>query len=201
MVNDKEYWDNFYKEHRENKVPSSFAEAISSLSLYRLNGKRLLELGCGNGRDAFFFSSKGSSVTAIDLSSEEIGYLEKLYANQVNFVCGDFTQLSSYRNFDCVYSRFTFHSIDEASEDKVLSQLPDVLIAGGLFFLEARSEKDEALDKVFGKGHYRRYLNFEKTVEKIEKQGFRIIEKNESQGLAKYKEEDPFVLRIIAERL
>jgi hypothetical protein len=38
-------------------------------------------------------------------------------------------------------------------------------------------------------------------VDKLENLDFRILEKNESQGLSPYKQEDPFLIRIVAQRL
>jgi len=198
MNSENEYWESFYKNHRINQIPSSFAIYVKDKYLDK--DKKLLELGCGNGRDCLFFASNGINTTAIDMAEDEITYLNSIDTKNVNFINGDFTQLSEFKNFDYVYSRFTFHSIEDKSENLVLSQLKNILKTGGLFLLEARSTKDEELEKVFGTGHFRRYLDFEKTIKKIEAQGFYILEKHESRGLAIYKTEDPYLLRIIAKR-
>lgn len=196
MINDKYYWESFYKQHPINKDPSSFARYV--FENYLETNKILLELGCGNGRDAIYFASQGLNVSAIDLAEKEIEFLQQLNIENAIFNAGSFTDLKDYNGFDFIYSRFTFHSIDEESEDQVLSQLKNTLKKDGLFLLEARSSKDEKLDKVFGTSHFRRYLDFNKTIAKIESKGFEIIESLESQGLAKYKQEDPYVLRIVA---
>lgn len=62
------FWDNFYKNFAYRKE-SSFAHYISKK--YLKNKKKLLEIGCGNGRDSFFFSKK-LKVVAIDKSHEAI---------------------------------------------------------------------------------------------------------------------------------
>ncbi|MDA3925092.1 MAG: class I SAM-dependent methyltransferase [Kiritimatiellae bacterium] len=198
MISEKNYWDEFYRKHRKNNIPSSFAEYVTEK--YLQAGKTLLELGCGNGRDSLFMASNGVSIAALDMVAGEIEYLNSLNVKNVEFVLRDFTNLSGFSNFDYVYSRFTFHSIDEICEDVVLSQLSDVLKPGGVFLLEARSTLDEGLNKVYGETHFRRYLNFSETVKKIECLGFNILEKQESQGLAIYKDEDPFVLRVVAQK-
>lgn len=198
ILSEKEYWKNFYKEHRIGEIPSSFAEFVMKKFLKR--DMSLLEMGCGNGRDAFYFASNGVRVTAYDLAEDEINYLTKVSKGNPEFRTGNFTELSLNETFDFVYSRFTFHSIDEESEDAAILSLPDLIKSNGIFLLEARSLKDEPLKKVFGTDHYRRYLDYGKTIQKIKNQGFEIIESAESQGLAIYKEEDPFVLRIIAQK-
>lgn len=201
MINDKEYWENFYAMHRINDKPSSFAEYVINKYYDQQGGAKLLELGCGNGRDAIFFCKNNISAVAIDLAEEEIKYLNGLNIKNATFVSGDFTNLEKYRDFDYIYSRFTLHSIDEESENRVIAGLSKSLKSGGLFLLEARSKKDEFLNKEFGTSHYRRYLDFEKTIQKIISEGFEILEKQESQGLSVYKKEDPYLLRIVARNL
>ena len=77
----------------------------------------------------------------------------------------------------------------------------------GLFFIEIRSIHDE----LFGQGsavsensfvtdHYRRFVNFETFVSRVESAGFKVIYKLQSKGLATYKTEDPMVIRLIAQK-
>ena len=71
-----------------NKVYSSdasfFGDGPSNFGLdcyeefKRNRVKRILELGCGQGRDAIFFASKGIDVVAIDLSQIAVDALSKM---------------------------------------------------------------------------------------------------------------------------
>ncbi len=199
LIDDHDYWDEFYTLNGVVHEPSSFARHVEGKYLER--GNNLLELGCGNGRDSIYFAEKGKIVSALDLSSQTIQSLKLMNVKNTIFFNQDFSQLSNFVNFDYVYSRFTFHSIDEQSEQAVLQQIPKVLKSGGLFLMEARSLKDKALPKVFGTNHFRRYLDYDATVKKIEKLNFKVLEKEERQGLSPYKDEDPFLIRIVAEKI
>lgn len=199
MIDDQNYWNEFYKANSIVDEPSSFARHVADN--YFESGKILLELGCGNGRDAIFFAEKVKKVKALDLSSETILSLSSMNLKNAEFFNQDFSQLSNFRDFDYVYSRFTLHSIDDKTEQVVLQQLPKVLKSGGLFLLEARSLKDENLAKTFGTGHFRRYLDYDAIVNQIERLNFKVLEKVESQGLSPYKDEDPFLIRIVAKKL
>ncbi|MFT5935765.1 MAG: ubiquinone/menaquinone biosynthesis C-methylase UbiE [Pseudohongiellaceae bacterium] len=199
MITDNQYWDKVYSANKLDHQPSSFAQYVEKK--YFSSGMSLLELGCGNGRDSLFFVEKGKQVQALDLSSKTIESLSSLNIKNVEFLNQDFSSLTKFSDLDYVYSRFTMHSIDEETEEKVFSQLSQVLKVGGFFLMEARSSKDEKLEKTFGNDHFRRYLNFHVTVDKLEKLGFQILEKRESQGLSPYKQEDPFLIRIVAQRL
>jgi 2-polyprenyl-3-methyl-5-hydroxy-6-metoxy-1,4-benzoquinol methylase len=46
--------------------------SYGSLSLNDLNGKRILDAGCGSGEKSILFSKYGGIVTGVDLSSGQI---------------------------------------------------------------------------------------------------------------------------------
>ena len=52
---DKNYWKSIYSKQSEGERPSLFAIYIADN--YDLEGKNLIELGCGNGRDAIYFAN------------------------------------------------------------------------------------------------------------------------------------------------
>src|SRR5437870_4336134 len=59
------YWDKFYKAGNNTFAPSSFAEFVIK-SGYLKAGDSLLDVGCGNGRDTFYFLSNGINALGID---------------------------------------------------------------------------------------------------------------------------------------
>jgi len=210
-MDDKEYWDNYYSTNSKPTEASTFAQFI----LDKLeSGKNLIELGCGNGRDSLFFAKNGVNVIGVDQVGNEIDFLNENYSGEnLNFVCDDFTNLAATESalvkdakFDYIYSRFTFHSINEAKEDRTLSWISEHL-NGGLFLLEARSlndpmfKKGEALsDTENFTTHYRRYMDLDKFIAKLEDLGFEILFKIEDNDLAVYKDDNPYVIRIIAKK-
>ena len=208
-MNDKNYWSEYYLKNNKPTDPSDFAKFI--LSKVDKN-KTLIELGCGNGRDSVFFSKYDFNVIGVDQVENEVNFLNENYAkDNLTFVCDDFSNLKNSDNeliktsdFDYVYSRFTFHSINEKKEDRTLDWIRDNL-RGGLFFLEARSINDPMFK--LGKNlshnenftnHYRRYMNLDVFCDKLESRNFEILYKIEDKDLAPHKDENPYVVRIIA---
>ena len=63
------FWDKVYSNDRSffGDEPSSFA-SMCYKEFEKHNAKRILELGCGQGRDTIFFASNGLDVHAIDSS-------------------------------------------------------------------------------------------------------------------------------------
>lgn len=212
-MDDKNYWTNYYVENSKPTAASTFAEFI----LPKLDqNKNLIELGCGNGRDSIHFSKNHLNVTAIDQVQCEVDFLNKNYGSEnIVFLCDDFTDLANTEHeqikdtqFDYVYSRFTFHSINETKENRTLDWIENHLNEDGLFLLEARSMNDP----MFKQGkmlsetenyttHYRRYMDLDKIIEKLENRNFEIIFKIEDKDLAVYKDDNPYVIRIIAKKL
>lgn len=212
-MDDKKYWTEYYIENSKPTGASTFAKFI--LNKLEKN-KTLIELGCGNGRDSIYFSQNNLNVVAIDQVQCEVDFLNKNYkTNNINFICDDFTNLKNTKNdivnevnFDYVYSRFTFHSINEAKENRTLDWIKNNLVKGGLFLLEARSMKDpmfkqgETLSETENyTTHYRRYMDLNKIINKLESRNFEILFKIEDKDLAVYKDDNPYVIRIIAEKL
>ena len=98
------------------------------------------------------------------------------------------------------YSRFVMHSIDDEQQESFLNGLSQCIAPNDTAYFEFRSKEDADLDKHYG-GHFRRYVDtksFEQALVSIANltPEYSIT----GQGMARFKEEDPFVSRIIAKR-
>lgn len=205
---DYQYWNNYYNKKMAPTVPSKFAKYILQ---YLEEGKELVELGCGNGRDSILFGENKVNVIAIDQSYNSINELKENVSNEnIEFISDDFikTKLLSEERFDYVYSRFTMHSISESEEDILLKRVYNTLKKGGLFFIEVRSVKDNicGLGKEVGRNtyvyneHCRRFIIMEELIEKLKLCGLDIIFSKESNNFAPYEDQNPIVIRIIAKK-
>lgn len=212
-MDDKKYWTEYYAKNSKPTNASTFAEFI----LPKLDkNKNLIELGCGNGRDSIYFVQNNLNVVAVDQVQCEIDYLNENHKEEnIIFVADDFTNLDNTKHeiinetdFDYIYSRFTFHSINEKKENRTLDWIEKNLSEGGYFLLEARSINDP----MFKQGnalsenenftnHYRRYMDLDVITDKLESRNFEIIYKIEDNNLAVYKDDNPYVIRIIAKKL
>jgi len=207
MKTSYDYWENYYEKNREPAESSNFAKFV--LPFLRPD-KLLIELGCGNGKDCIYFSQNGISVLAIDQCSEEVDFLSEKFKDlkTLNFMAGDMTNLSNTPNPDYLYSRFTLHAIDLEGEKKVLKWAYENLKTGGIFFIEVRSVNDdlfgvgEALpDNAFYSDHYRRFEVIDELEQRLKDQGFNILYKQEAKGLAPFKDRDPSIIRILANKV
>ncbi len=170
---------------------------------------KLLEIGCGNGRDSFYFSGKGHDVSAFDQSEVIIDTLQNSGKNSPNFFIDDIRNISIQPKepFDIVYARFVLHALNEYEAQQAFKWIFEHLNNGGLFYSESRSIND----KIFGEGekiekhiyktdHRRRFLVKNDLLKELESFGFTINYVLEKQGLAVYKDSDPVVIRVIAQK-
>jgi len=168
------YWDRFYS-HNEHipTTPTTFAQLVLPWIESNLSTCSLVELGCGNGRDALWFAARGvQRVVALDLSHASIARLQAAIdqshshsdsgasnaglADHVTFVEADFSNLPtnvqepplSIPSVTMVYSRFTLHAIDAQAQARALRWSWNALSKGGLLAIEVRS----VLGSLYGKG-------------------------------------------------
>ena len=89
-----------------------------------------------------------------------------------------------------------------------MRNISDSLKKEGLFFIEARSTKDE----LYGKGkkvaknafiynnHFRRFIDKQEFERKLEELGFKIIFIEEKKGFSQTKESNPTLIRLIVKK-
>lgn len=206
---DTEYWNEFYKNKKVHMEPTPFAKDMLA---HMTSEGSIIEIGCGNGRDSVFFAENGLNVIAIDAAKYAIESLKNEYSSDnILFVCDDFVKSKTLfqRQYDYCYSRFTIHAINYKQEMALIQNVRQALKSGGKFFIEVRGIHDT----LYGKGkkvgrneyiyndHYRRFIVCEELKEDLEKNGFIIKYAEEKEGFAPYKNEDPKVIRVIAEKV
>ncbi|WP_422376777.1 class I SAM-dependent methyltransferase [Roseibium sp.] len=98
------------------------------------SGLSVLDVGCGQGRDALFIARLGHSVTGVDLSSSGI---EQLGADAVREnlpirgVVADLEHYAPEEDFDIVLIDRTLHMLDEPVRLDLLKRLLPAVKAGG----------------------------------------------------------------------
>ncbi len=72
----------------------------------------LLEIGCGEGRDAIALLEKGYNLLATDVSPQAVGYCKEQYEKYAsNFELLDAVSGTTYKKFDYIYSVAVIHML------------------------------------------------------------------------------------------
>ena len=204
-IDNTDYWNQYYQNQVCSTQPSPFARYVSTLVE---PGRELVDLGCGNGRDALYFAGLGLKVVGMDLSASAIQMLEERKTPNVSFFCGDFISHPAHTpaRYDYAYSRFTIHAINRKQEALLLQTMYQALKPGGKFFIEVRSVHDPLYGKgqpvernaFFYDNHYRRFIVLGELTRALEQCGYRVEYAKEQTGFAPYGNDDPPVIRVVA---
>jgi len=200
-----QYWNKFYDKKIINKE-STFAK-FTYKKIKKQKGK-ILDIGCGNGRDSFFFNQKGYNVTGIDISKKAIQKNSKIKKKNIIFKKFDIGKNRINRKFEIIYCRFFLHTVDHLLEKKLIHLIKKTKKKNTLVFFEFRNFKDKIFGKFrasdhnkvieFEKGHFRRIIDpkiFKRTF--IEKTKAKIIYEKSAINLSIFKNDNPNLSRII----
>jgi len=187
------YWNKFYKSNLilESKC-SDFCRFVISF-FKNVQIKSVLDCGFGTGRDTFELG-KHYKVKGVDNS----GYIPDAPPNiPISFETGDFVHFDK-SNFDLIYSRFTFHSINDLQQRDFLESVPrHTYIA-----IETRSNKSKDDKLVHGNDtHYRNLTDLGAFQQLIEEKNFEVLYIKEDANFAIYKGENPICICAFLRRI
>lgn len=130
-ANEKCYW---------GLKPSKLVEEILK---YKKSGS-VLDLGCGEGRNALFLAKKGFDVTGIDISKEGIKKLERI-AKEYNVKIKSFVQeISNFPciNYDIIMSIVTLHFFEKDEIGRLVEKIKNYTSENGLNIISVFTEKN-----------------------------------------------------------
>mgnify|MGYP001810053202 CR=1 FL=1 len=109
---------------------------------YTLENKKILDLGCGTGRNANYLAGLGNKVMGIEISKTAID-LAKNRAKEMGvdaeYCLGDIGQPYNIKDssIDIVLDITSSNSLDEKGRNNYLKEVNRVLVNGGYFFVRA----------------------------------------------------------------
>lgn len=142
------YWNEIYKnEDAFGTGPTKLALLIHEVMKKR-KIKKILELGCGQGRDSLFFAQQNYSVTATDLSLRAVEFVnqkakEENLTNLETFVFDLRKKPNFHQEFDCIYSNLAFQFFNKLELKEIFSNLSRCLKKGNLFIFSTKKPGDK----------------------------------------------------------
>ncbi len=207
---DSAYWNDIYDTGLVPSAPSTFAALMLERGFVSYN-KPLVDIGCGNGRDSFFFAGHGIRVVAVDSAATTIKKMQTHSPQQLTCVCNDFTRLPTPLRddvyFGTVFSRFSLHSVPHVDASRFLRWAYANLVEGGRLLIEARSVNDPLCGRgeavrgeadAFVTTHYRRFIRKDELEQELLHLGFDIEDSTESDNLSVVDNDNPVLIRVVA---
>lgn len=142
-------WDREYKKStfltKENKPQGDvvrFVQFLKKEQKINTEGLFVIDLGCGIGRNSFYFAEMGNNVTGIEISKTaldiarknaldaglDINYIKQSIGDELGFKDG---------SFDIALDITSSNSLSESERSVFLSETKRVLKDGGYFFTKA----------------------------------------------------------------
>lgn len=124
-------------------------------------GDKILDMGCGHGRDAYFLVEKGLDVTGIDFS-ESLLKIAKEFVPEAKFVLMDFEELDfSINSFNGVWASASLVHLPKKRLLPVLRKIHSILKKHGIFFSLFRVGKGERFtEEKRGNATLRRFYSY-----------------------------------------
>ncbi len=137
-----QFWDAFYRD-RDKGVPFFIDAPDENLATWveegRLPSGRVLELGCGPGRNAVYLASRGFAVDAVDLSSVAIQWAQERAQTRglsINWRCESIIDMVyEPGSYDLIYDSGCLHHITPHRRFTYLALVVRALKPGGLLGL------------------------------------------------------------------
>ena len=206
-----EFWDKHYQNF---DIANASPFATECIGKWLRPTDSVVELGSGNGRDAFAVGPRVCQYTGLDSSAVAVKLLHGKLADaareiraKMQFIEADFTQ----KSFDeflgsgerlVIYSRFSYHSIGYDAAASLLANIRNITVPY-VVMMEVRTLDDE----LYGEGesvglhefmtdHYRRFVDPEAFLPELARD-FSVSYFEISKGFAPFGDMDPAVLRTV----
>lgn len=209
-IANRNYWYAFYGSgYRDVPTePSAFATWFADREP---SGARVVDIGCGNGRDSVWFAERGYDVLGLDYAPAAVHR-----ARAAARAGGADARFSTFNLLDTrhvlalggllsheagpvhLYARFLLHAVPERGRHNLWLLARTCLRRGGRLYLEflARERGAERVEHVFGP-HFRLPLRPFQVAAEIRDMGGQIEHREVGHGLAVYQHEDPNICRMV----
>jgi len=127
------FWEKGYQDLSVSCMGGPSFEVAEVATLLSPKSK-VLDLGCGEGRNALYLASLGCQVTAVDRSEAGIRKLQMIARNsgiQLKTIVADINSFNIEGEFDCIMAHGVLNYLDKPLSRKLISQIKLKTRAGG----------------------------------------------------------------------
>ncbi len=126
-----DYYNNNAESFVNQTVSVDFKETQDRFLNY-LNGNKILDFGCGSGRDTKYFLDKGYDVTAIDGSEELCKKASEYTGIDVKHMY--FQELQEVETYDGIWACSSILHLNRIELNEVFIRMRDALKTHGIFY-------------------------------------------------------------------
>jgi SAM-dependent methyltransferase len=208
-IENRGHWFPFYESSEAANVPSTPSPFARWFAEQEHTGL-VVDVGCGTGRDSLWLAGQGFAVRGLDYAPPAVALARQAAAERAVDARFDVLNLYDSRHVLAMgatlshtegpvflYGRFLLHALTDLGRKHLWLLARMSMRNGRRFYLEFRAAAPHLPEFEFGE-HYRQHLNPDRIAEEIERMGGQIEDRVDGYGLAVYKNEDPYVSRMVA---
>lgn len=152
----KKVWELEYEKQKfvstENKPHADIVRLVRVLQKkygFTVDGSKILDIGCGTGRNAYYFASLGAHVTGIDISQNAIRIAIENSATldaPITYLCADIGQALTIHDstIDLAIDILASNSLSMSERSIYIGELYRVLKPGGFFFIRTLAKEGDS---------------------------------------------------------
>ena len=140
-----EYYNKNSKDYFNSTVNVDMISSYKDFLGLLPQGAKILDLGCGSGRDSLQFMKLGYDVTAVDGSLELAKRAAKLLGKEV--IVSSFEELQLEDKYDGIWACASLLHLDNNALRDVLNKLYDNLNDSGIFYMSFKYGTSEFIDE------------------------------------------------------
>ena len=127
------YYNKNASDFYNNTVNADMSEHYKRFEKHLIVGSRVLDAGCGSGRDSLYFHTKGYKVEAFDASEAMVNLSSQLTGLSVQHAL--FEDFTFEDKFNGIWACASLLHIERESLRDVLNRLVIMLCKGGVFYM------------------------------------------------------------------
>lgn len=140
-----EYYNKYADSFINDTVNADLSDLQTEFLKYLPTKARILDLGCGAGRDSKSFVAKGYRVTAVDASRELCKRASVFIGQKV--ICKRFEDLEYNKEFDGVWACASLLHLRLEELPKIINKIETALVVGGYLYVSFKyGSKEEVRD-------------------------------------------------------
>lgn len=127
------YYNQNAKAFNKDTVNVEFSEVQNRFGAYLPKGAKILDFGCGSGRDSLAFQTQGYEVTAIDGSIEMCKLASTLLGKEVR--CQNFLDFAEEEVYDGIWACATLLHLTYEELEQVMKRISNALKEEGILYV------------------------------------------------------------------
>ena len=181
------YWNDIYsKKNYFGTGPTKLAIFAKEL-LEKNSLQKILELGCGQGRDCLFFAKQGFDVFGFDISQDAISFVEECCKAEnlqnLKVIVHDVIKPFDFNpEFDLIYSNLALQFFDLNQLETIFNNINKILQKNSLFLFSTKKPGDKyhnfgtkINDHTFEYNRIKRYFFDQNSLRVLLEKNFKIL--------------------------